>query len=689
MSRASTLATFKRTMALIGSGASQSEVLDAIVRMAEAEDPAILCSILLLDESGKRLNHGAAPSLPAFYSAAIDGVEIGPSVGSCGTAVFLNQRVIVEDIATDPLWANFKDLAGQAGLASCWSEPLRLAGGEVVGSFAIYRRQPSRPSAEDLDFIEAAAELAALGIDRSRVEARARQAAERESEVFAELKAFFEITPDLLCITDAKARVLRINAAWTEVLGWPAEELIGRSYLDLIHPEDLDATISQGRHLTGGSDVVRFRNRYRHADGGYRVLEWRARLSDDRVYAAARDVTEAARAEAEMAAARDEAERANQAKSDFLANMSHEIRTPLNGVIGVVDALARTGLDAAQREMVDLIRESGEALTRLVSDVLDLSKIEAGRLELEDEVFDLADAFGGALAMARLNTQAKGLGFSAEFGPSAQGRFHGDGVRLRQVLGNLLSNAVKFTESGDIRVRIDVEPGDGDQARLVCVVEDTGVGFDPDDAHRLFQRFSQADTTVTRRFGGSGLGLSICAALVGMMGGEISAESRAGEGSVFRFAVPLRRHEGPPAEADAPAAGAPLAAPQRSLQVLLAEDHPANQKVVQLLLSPFDIDLTTVENGARAVEAARGGGFDLILMDIQMPVMDGLTATREIRDWERVAGGRTPIVVLSANAMSHHMREAIAAGADLHVPKPLTGASLLAGIEQVLAPRAA
>lgn len=677
-------------MALIGAGGDLPGMLEAIVRMVEAEDSSILCSILLLDETGRRLAPGAAPNLPDSYNQAVYGLEIGPGVGCCGTAIFTGKRVVVEDIATDPLWDPYRELATAAGLASCWSEPIRLACGEVVGSFAIYHRTPTAPHEDDIVFIEAAAELAALAIERDRDRIRAREATAREVEAARDLTTFFEISADLLCISDFETKFIRVNDAWTSVLGWPRGELEGTSYMDLVHPEDRAPTLREAKKFNTGEEVLAFRNRYRTKSGDYRVLEWQARQSNGLVYAAARDVTEQVETAREMTAAREAAERANRAKSEFLANMSHEIRTPLNGVIGVVDALGRTELTGDQREMVDLIRGSGVALAALVSDVLDLSRIEAGGLELEDEVFDLTDALSGALGMARLNAHAKGLGFDVRFGPAVRGRFRGDALRLRQVVSNLLSNAVKFTEAGRIDVRLDCEEDSDGATRLSCEVQDTGVGFDPAQADQLFQRFNQIDATMTRRFGGSGLGLAICRSLVEQMGGAITAQSRPGEGSIFRFFVRLRRE----VSAAAPTAPAqpPAAEPgSRPLHVLLAEDNAANQKVVQLLLSPFDIELRTVENGALALEAVQREPYDLVLMDLQMPVMDGLTAIRAIRRWEaeQPFQRRLPVVVLSANAMAHHCAEALAAGADLHVAKPLTGAALLAGIEQALELRGA
>jgi signal transduction histidine kinase/CheY-like chemotaxis protein len=476
------------------------------------------------------------------------------------------------------------------------------------------------------------------------------------------------------------------------VLGYSVDELVGAPLLPLLHPDDVAATRAHMALANDSGEVAGFVNRYRRRDGEYRQLEWRARRSGDLIFGVARDVTERLRDEAEMAAARRAAEAANQAKSDFLANMSHEIRTPLNGVIGIAATLSDTPLTPVQREMVDLIRCSGATLERLVSDILDVSKIEAGQMTIETGVFDLDAAIDGPLDVTRLRAEDKGLAFRVERGDDVRGTFLGDSVRIGQVLGNLLSNALKFTDQGEIVARIDVEAVDGPtdgqaDARLLLEVEDTGVGFDAAQGEMIFQRFSQADSTITRRFGGTGLGLSISKTLVEMMGGEISARSRPGNGSLFRVVLPLERTDGLDAmtAGEARTGAAPADRPE-GLRVLLAEDHPVNQKVVQLILEPHGVEVTVVENGALAVEAFRTGGYDLVLMDMQMPVMDGLAATRAIRRLEQhdPAGSPIPIIMLSANAMAHHRQDALLAGADLHLAKPVTAADLINGIGQAL-----
>ena len=508
-----------------------------------------------------------------------------------------------------------------------------------------------------------------------------------------DFQTFFEASLDLLVIRDGDYRMLKVNQAWESVLGWRRDELEGQPMLSFIHPEDAAASHGQMVRVETEKDVKGFINRYRCKDGSYRSFEWRAHQEGDLVYGVARDVTERIALESEMKAARIEAEAANKAKSEFLANMSHEIRTPLNGVIGVAAALSQTELTTRQREMVDIIVTSGQTLERVVSDVLDFSKIEAGRLEFEIRPFDLRPEVDGLFDLFRGRAEEKGLGFETSYGQGAHGRFLGDVVRIKQVLGNLLSNAIKFTAEGRIAVRIELREAEGSTpAELVLEVEDSGIGFDEDFARRLFQRFSQADGSITRRFGGAGLGLSICQALVEMMGGRIRASSEPGLGSRFEAAIPLVRHDvaepsvGGPAADPAETLRRDAAANAGGLRILMAEDHAINQRVVELILGPVGATLVKVENGEDAVRAFANDSFDLVLMDMQMPVMDGLKATRAIRDLEAGDPGRrrTPVVMLSANAMRQHAEEALAAGADFHLAKPVTGASLLEAVARAL-----
>jgi signal transduction histidine kinase/ActR/RegA family two-component response regulator len=374
-----------------------------------------------------------------------------------------------------------------------------------------------------------------------------------------------------------------------------------------------------------------------------------------------------------------ELERANQAKSVFLANMSHELRTPLNGVIAIGDRLADEEDPIARRELAALVSSSGRLLEQVLGDILDVSKIEAGEFQLNSGLFDLNQLVRGMAELHAAAAEAKHLTFHWTVAPDAAGTYEGDAGRISQILSNLLANAVKFTAEGEVRLEVDRV----DEA-VRFVVRDTGVGFDDGVRERLFKRFVQADQSITRQFGGTGLGLSICAALAEMMGGQISADATVGQGARFEVVLPLVRRDEAAAEVEAEE---DQEISLEGLRVLVAEDHPTNRKVVEIVLEPFGVDLTMVEDGQAALEALEAASFDAVLMDMQMPVMDGLTATRAIRAREAASGAAPVLVImLTANAMEEHVAAAQAAGADLHLAKPLHPAQLLEALARVRRP---
>jgi PAS domain S-box-containing protein len=513
------------------------------------------------------------------------------------------------------------------------------------------------------------------------------------SDVTSRVTAFFDVAHDAICVANNKGKFVSVNPAFEHVLGYSADQIEGSGFMDLIHPEDIAQTQQAMLLLAKGQPIDELINRYRRKDGQWRWMEWRGTPRDGLVYASARDITDRLTHERELLAAREQAEQATRSKSQFLANMSHEIRTPLNGVIGIASALGRLDMPDRQREMVDLIKTSGETLERLLNDILDLSKIEAGKFDLIIDDFDLTREIEAASHLMAVRADEKGIGFRVEYGESARGHFKGDAVRLRQIVSNLASNAVKFTGEGEVCIYVDVTNGVGLDAHLVVAVQDTGIGFDKEAGQRLFGRFEQADGTITRSFGGTGLGLSICRAICEMMGGAINASSTLGKGSCFTASIPLPRSI---TLGDFDVGGSSLACDTRSdielaedgepLRLLVAEDHPINQKVVAMILEPYGIEITFASNGLEALKHFDTARFDAILMDMQMPEMDGLTAIREIREREvRLGLARTPIAVLSANAMAEHIAASLQAGSDTHIAKPVTPESLSNGIEKLLA----
>ena len=385
----------------------------------------------------------------------------------------------------------------------------------------------------------------------------------------------------------------------------------------------------------------------------------------------------------DLTEARDRAEAASRAKSEFLANMSHELRTPMNGVLGMTELVLMTPLSADQRESVTTAYNSAASLLDLLNDILDFSKIEAGKLELDASPFELRPLLESTLAVVRLTAERKGLRLGLDVDAAVPGAVVGDAGRLRQVLVNLLGNAVKFTEHGDVRVSVQPVGPAGDRLALRFGVRDTGIGIPLDKQDRIFGAFIQADGSTTRKFGGTGLGLAISNRLVALMGGRIEVESAPGLGSLFHFTVPLGVHAGDLHE-EAAVRPRAVSASRPGLRVLLAEDNKVNQRVAQRFLERLGHTVALANDGREAVEQWQQQPFDLVLMDVQMPEMDGFEAVAAIRDAERSRGSRTPVIALTAHAMSGDRERCLAAGMDGYLTKPVKLAQLVAAIDDVV-----
>lgn len=491
-------------------------------------------------------------------------------------------------------------------------------------------------------------------------------------------------------------RIVYQSPSHKAILGYEPESLIGTSALDLLHPDDLPIWENVKAAMLDGKGVQSFVHRLRGNDGGYLYFESKCiNLLNKKCLRAfvinARDITERMRAEKELVAARRTAETANKAKSEFLAGMSHEIRTPMNAILGMADILWETPLNGDQKNYVRIFRNAGKSLLDILNDILDMAKVEAGQFVLETIPFDLEILMKQTAEVMAYDAMKKGIAMTCELQPDMPRRFTGDPVRLRQVIVNLIGNAVKFTDKGKIEVQVcclktetqvpEKNKRKTETAHLLFFVKDTGIGMSKEEQAKIFDRFTQADTSTTRKYGGTGLGLSICRHLTELMGGKIWIESAPGSGSTFYFTAKFPIDPNPPEVVEPETTESDLPIDPGRLRILLVEDNPDNQLVFGFYLKHLAPEIDIAENGKKGFEKYIAGKYDMIFMDIEMPVMDGYEAARRIRKWERE--NKTPpirMIALTAHAMKSDRNKFFDAGMDDYVIKPIEPDKLYAAL---------
>jgi PAS domain S-box-containing protein len=521
---------------------------------------------------------------------------------------------------------------------------------------------------------------------RRLVEAEQKRLDQRLRDQQFYTRSLIESNIDALMTTDPSGIITDVNKQMEALTGCTRDELIGAPFKShFTDPERAEAGI---KLVLSEKKVTDYELTACARDGKQTVVSYNATTFYDRgrtlqgVFAAARDVTERKRVEAELQQAKAMAETASQTKSDFLASMSHEIRTPMNAIIGIADLLAKTPLSPEQNNYVQIFRRAGDNLLNLINDILDLSKVEASQLELERTGFSLNDLLEKVKEMVAVRAHEKGLTLVCEIAPNVPDDLVGDPTRLRQVLLNLLGNAIKFTESGEVALRVTPDADASVPGALRFTISDTGIGIPDEKLGAVFERFTQADSSTTRRYGGSGLGLTISKRLVELMGGCIRVESGVGKGSVFSFAVPLEIWTRTTRRVTA-AVGADPALPLPALHILLVEDSTDNRTITVAYLQDTPYRIEIAENGAVAYRKFIAERYDLVLMDRQMPVMDGLAATRAIREWE-LTNHRppTPIIALTASALKGDQEKFVAAGCTAYLTKPIKQEVLLQAIKE-------
>ncbi|EIC22370.1 PAS domain-containing hybrid sensor histidine kinase/response regulator [Thiorhodovibrio frisius] len=568
-----------------------------------------------------------------------------------------------------------------------------IASGRLSGEFILFRKNGVRVIAEYSALANDLPDRHVL-ILRDISQLKRTEAARKENE--ARFVRAFHNSGVGMALISLGGHFLEVNDKACQLYGYSRQELLVRTFKDITYPEDLKSSKALYQHyLNGDQNSYELETRYLRQDGEIRwalVTVSKVRDADGKfLYSVAQtlDLTLIKQVQAQLIEAKDQAEAASRSKSEFLANMSHELRTPLNGVQGFLQLLEMSELEPEQAESVDLAMKSSQLLLRVINDILDFSKLEAERMTLLEEPFALATELEPVMAALANQATAKGIALHARIAPTIPTILIGDPARLRQVLFNLVGNAVKFTEHGEVIVQADVlEQIDAEHVRLRCSIRDTGIGVAEDMIDFLFEPFTQADGSPTRRFQGTGLGLSIVKRLVGLMGGQVEMDSTLGEGTHVQFTIMVGTESAEEtATSELGATDLKVAEPPaKALRILVAEDEPTNAKVVQKLLEKLGHQVQIASNGRKALALLGSQMFDLVLMDVQMPEMDGVEATRLIR--ENTTGDLNPsipIIALTARALAGDREKYLAAGMNDYLSKPINIQALTETLDKVVA----
>jgi len=552
--------------------------------------------------------------------------------------------------------------------------PLRDESGNIIGTWGITADVTAQVEAE-------------RALTRSREQSDASERMHR---------AMFERNPQPLWLYDRQSfQIVAVNDAALAAYGYSRDEFLAMTIPDLL-PAEGAAEFASSMTLGDGEPTgfrVSIPSRHRYRDGTVVDVEVTANdvSLDGRAcrIVLSQNVTERTRAAAELASARDEAIEASNAKSAFLANISHEIRTPMNGVLGMADLLLDSGLNEDQRQLAEQVAASGEAMLALLNDILDISKIDAGKLQLEVSDFSLRESIDRACAIVRPQAAAKQIELVQEIDEAVPEQLSGDGRRLHQILLNLIVNAVKFTSDGKVVVRAGVASGRGAERAVRIEVSDTGIGIEPKLLEGMFERFTQADVSTTRKFGGTGLGLAISRELIELMGGAIGATSELASGSTFWIEIPLREPISPNARSSDPTEAGDVTKPLWSVAplVLVVEDSRVNQIVAVRMLESCGCRIDVACHGREALEMVLEKRYDAILMDCQMPELDGYDTTVALRAREN-GGARVPVIAMTAHAMDGDRARCLAAGMDDYISKPIRRNLLVETLQRWVPPSA-
>ncbi len=694
--------TQNTVLKMVTQGRLLQDILLELTTQIDQLTPKLRSSICLASEDGKHLRSYVSPKLPEAWVKAIDPLPIGANVGSCGTAAYFAKPVIVEDIATNPLWAAFKDSALSYGFRACWSEPILSDTGKVLGTFAMYFTEARSPDKRELEVIESLARLASLIIQRKQAEAELK--AQQEF-----LRQVIDVVPSSIFVKDKQGLILTINQAGAAIYGKTVEGMLHKPESDFNNnpAQSKEFLMNNQEVMTTLQPKIIPAEAIPNCHGEtrwYKTIISPFINTDGQVrgiVGSSTDITYLKETEEELRQAKEAAEVANRAKSAFLASMSHELRTPLNAILGFSQILAHNNsLEPEQREHLGIINRSGEHLLTLINDILSMSKIEAGQVTLNENSFDLYGLLNSIEQMLQLKAQSKGLQLTFLCSNDIPQYVQTDESKLRQILINLVGNAIKFTQQGSVTLRVRLGARtwrQGEQSRisntfpipnsqsLLFEIEDTGQGIASSELDSLFDPFVQTRTG-RESMEGTGLGLPISREFIRLMGGDITVSSQPGRGSIFSFDIKVRAVKVIDVKTSVPRQRViGLVANQPIYRILIVEDSRVNRLLLVKLLQPLGFEVREVVDGQEAVAVWQSWQPHLILMDIQMPVMDGYEATQTIKQMPN--GQETVIIALTASAFEEQREAILKAGCDDFIRKPFQEEILFAKIAEYLGVR--
>lgn len=631
---------------------TQSEMeYDRITRLAASICNVPIALISLVDENRQwfKSKHG------------IDVNETPREISICHYAIMGDSILEVEDVSKDPRFSSNPLVVDEPKIRFYAGHPIDDNEGHNLGTLCVIDRKPRKLNDQQIDSLR---QLSLMAKDLILL-----RKLNLEYHVF---RKFFKYSLDMLCIAGSDGYFKRLNPAFSKTLGWSDKELMERPFVEFVHEEDVPKTLKEIEKLNEGQPTISFRNRYKSKSGKWVWMHWTCKPDQQtgELYAVAHDISA-------LMEANHKLERAIHHKEIFLSNMSHEVRTPMNAIKGFADLLKKTTLSDEQRDFLETISLASDHLLVIINDVLDASKIESGKLTLEEKAFSLREVVNQVVKLNLNKAKSKGLKIITSIDEEVPALLWGDPVRLGQILVNLVNNAIKFTHEGRVQVNVLVREISDEVAQIELEVSDTGIGIPAAKQQDIFERFEQVDNNSTRKYGGSGLGLSIVKMLVELHGGSIHVKSKPNHGSNFLFDLPLRiAHEARQTRSIINNR-ADSAALLGDVHILLVEDNAMNQKLAIRYLERHHAHIEVAENGKEAIELLKKKSYDVVLMDLQMPEMDGYQATNVIREELELD---IPIIACTAHSLVGEQQRCIEIGMNAYISKPYSEEELIRSI---------